>query len=103
MYHGVNGRLTAKAGEGGKLLKILMEAAQGMQEVDGCLCYIVGQDAENTDDIWVYEVWKDAEAHQASLQLPVFGKLIEKARPLIAGMENLPGQIVYGGKVSKLG
>lgn len=80
-----------------------MEAALEMQDVNGCLCYIVGQGAENTDDIWVYEVWKDAEAHQASLQLPVFEKLIEQARPLIAGMENLPDQVVHGGKVSRLG
>ena len=100
--YGVNGKLSAQPGEGPRLLSLLMEAARGMENVDGCLFYIVGTDENKPEDIWVFEVWTDAQAHQASLKLPVFQTLIEKARPLIAGMDNLPGLTIHGGKAGKL-
>ena len=34
----------------------------------------------------MFEVWTDAEAHQASLQLPSVQDAIARARPIIAGM-----------------
>lgn len=98
MYHGVNGKLRAKAGEGGRLLAILLEAARGMEEVDGCLCYLVGTEPEKPEEVWVFEVWECEAAHQDSLRLPVFRTLIAQAMPLIDGMENLPSLAIHGGK-----
>jgi len=100
--YAVNGKLTALPGEGEKLLAILLDAAKGMENMDGCLCYIVGTDENKPEDVWVYEVWVNEAAHQDSLQLPVFQALIGKARPLIAGMENLPSLVIHGGKAGKL-
>ena len=100
--YAVNGKLTALPGEGEKLLAVLLDAAKGMEHVDGCLCYIVGTDENKPEHVWVYEVWVNEAAHQASLQLPVFQALIEKAKPLIAGMENLPSLVIHGGKAGKL-
>ena len=100
--HGVSGRLMANPGQGAALRDILLEAARGMAEVDGCLCYIVSTPADNEDAVHVYEVWRDAQAHQASLGLSVFQSMIAKARPLLAGMENDPDLRVYGGKAEPL-
>ncbi len=101
-YHGVSGRLLAKPGKGKELLDILLDAARGMETVPGCLCYIVGTDEIKPDTVHVYEVWTDAAAHRASLNMPVFQTLIERARHIIAGMENDPDLRIHGGKASAL-
>ena len=100
--YAVNGKLTALPGEGEKLLAILLDAAKGMENMDGCLCYIVGTDEIKPDTVHVYEVWTDAAAHRASLNMPVFQTLIERARHIIAGMENDPDLRIHGGKASAL-
>lgn len=101
-YHGVNGKLLAQPGQGNALLDILLEAARGMESVDGCLCYIVGTSDQEPDAVHVYEVWTDEASHRASLDMPVFQTLIQKARPLIAGMENQPDLRIHGGKAGAL-
>ncbi len=97
-YHGVSGKLTAQPGKGQELLQILLDAAQGMEAVDGCLCYIVGTSDQEPDVIHIYEVWVDEAAHQASLGMPVFQSLIARAKPIIAGMDNDPNLKIHGGK-----
>lgn len=100
--YGVNGKLMAQPGQGPQLLELLLQAAAGMADVAGCDCYIVGTNADEPDSVWVYEVWHDQAAHRASLALPVFQRLIEQARPLLAGMENYPELQVRGGKAQAL-
>jgi len=51
----------------------------------GNFAYIVGEDAENPDALWIVELWADKAAHAASLQLPAVQAAIAKGRPLIAG------------------
>ncbi len=97
-YFGTSGKLQAARGKGGELLDHLLEAARAMEAVPGCLCYIVGTSEETPDAVYVHEVWRTAEEHQASLQLPAVRALIQKAMPIIAGMENQPDQIIHGGK-----
>lgn len=101
-YHGVSGKLTATAGNGPALTELLLKAASAMEDVPGCLCYVVGNDASEPDAVHVWEVWTDADAHQASLELPVFADLISQARPLLAGMQNWPDLVIRGGKASAL-
>lgn len=101
--YGVQGKLTAQPGHGEELLALLLQAAQGMEAVEGCDCYIVGADPKEPDSVWVWEVWQDEAAHQASLEMPVFQQLIAQARPILAGMENQPDLVVMGGKARPLG
>lgn len=101
-YHHVEGKLLAQPGQGEALLQILLEAARGMEAVEDCFCYLVGTREQKPDAVHVIEVWRDAEAHQASLQMPVFQALIAKARPLIAGMEDVPSLVIHGGKAKAL-
>lgn len=83
--HGLLGRMVALPGQRSALIAILLE---GVNAMPGCLSYVVAEDPEDADAIWITEVWDSAESHAASLALPVVKDAIRKARPLIAGMDN---------------
>ncbi len=86
MSYGLCGRIVATPGQGGTLASHLMDAADALREVSECHLYVVSRDADDSDAIWVFEVWNDAEAHRASLELQSVQQLIARARPLIAEM-----------------
>ena len=79
--YGRIGQLMATPGNREALAKILLSIGS----MDGCQSYLVANDAEDEDALWVTEAWVSAEAHQASLNLPRVVAAIERARPLIAG------------------
>ena len=93
--YGVNGYIKAVEGKQQELLKYLLEASNEMKQVEGNYCYIVGTSEEDKDAVFIYEVWKNKEAHLASLQLPVFISLIKKAKPIIAGMKSYPKLTIH--------
>lgn len=80
--YGLIGNFKAVPGQRDALLAILLESVRGMP---GCLSYVVAEDIDDPDGIWVTEVWDSAGHHQASLALPAVRDAIAKARPLIAG------------------
>lgn len=98
MKYSINGYIKAISSKREELLGYLLEAAEEMENVEKCHIYIVGIYDEEPDNVYVYEVWENEEAHKASLTLPVFQALIQKARPIIAALESYPALKVYGGK-----
>lgn len=98
--YSVYGSLTAVPGKGSELEGYLLEAAEGMKHVEGNYCYIVGVNDEEPDAVYVFEIWENKEAHEASLELDVFRQLIGKARPIIAGMQDYPNLRIIGGKAT---
>lgn len=86
--HGLIGKMTAKPGQRDALVAILLD---GVQDMPGCLSYVVAQDPTDANAIWITEVWDNKESHQASLSLPTVRAAIAKAGPMIAGMD--PGTI----------
>lgn len=96
------GKLKATKGNGAKLLDILLAASKELEEVDNCFCYIVGQNENELDAVYVYEVWENKDAHQKSLQLLAVKKLIESAMPILdmSKLESYPDLTIYGGKAS---
>lgn len=80
------GKLTALPGKRDELVAILLEAAQQLEANEGCYLYIVNISDEDADSIWVTELWKDAEAHAASLTDESALTLLQRGRPLIAGV-----------------
>lgn len=80
--HGLIGKMIAVEGQRDALLAILLE---GINDMPGCLAYIVARDTADPNAIWISEVWDRKQSHQASLQLPAVKAAIEKARPLLAG------------------
>lgn len=77
---GLIGKMTAKPGQRDALIALVLEGADTMP---GCISYIVAKDAGNENDIWITEVWEDAESHAASLKLPAVTASISRAMPLI--------------------
>lgn len=69
-----------------------------MGHVDGCEIYQVSVSHEEPQAVYVYEVWKDEAAHQASLTLDATQTLIRRAKPLITGMERINTLQTLGGK-----
>jgi len=80
--YGLIGKMLAIPGKRGDLIDVLLEGVSGMP---GCLSYVVANDSEDSDALWISEVWESKEAHEASLSLPSVREAISKGRPLIAG------------------
>lgn len=80
--YGLIGKMLAAPGQRDHLADVLLGGVSGMP---GCLSYVVARDPEDDDALWVTEVWRDRDAHQASLALPSVREAIQKGRPLIAG------------------
>ena len=78
----------------------MQEVVKEMQNLDTCFCYILGEKADEPNSIYIYEVWESEQAHNDSLTLEVFQNLIAKARPIIAGIENLHKLTIFDGKAS---
>lgn len=83
--YGLIGKMHAQPGKRTDLIAILLDGTDAMP---GCLAYIVAEDVEDTDAIWITEVWTDEASHKASLALPAVRAAIAKGRPLIAGFDS---------------
>lgn len=92
--YGLIGRIVAVSGRRDELAAILVPGEGGMP---GCLSYVVAEDPDNPDALWVTEVWTDQAAHRASLGLPSVQAAIAKGRPLIAGFDSRAETKVLGG------
>jgi quinol monooxygenase YgiN len=96
---GLIAKITAKAGKRGELGAILIAGISGMP---GCLSYIVGNDPNDLDVLWITEVWETKELHAASLQLPSVRDAIAIGRPLIAAMDIVSETLPIGGQGIKI-
>ncbi len=94
--YGLIGSFKAHLGERDNLIALM---TAHINEMPGCLSYIVAHDPEDAETIWVTEVWDNAESHKASLQIPAVQDTIKHALPLIAefGMSKVTTPI--GGKL----
>lgn len=92
--YGLIGRVLAQPGQRDALAELM---ADGMQDMPGCLSYVVARDNADENAIWISEVWDTAENHTASLSLPAVQGLISKARPMIAGMDSRVETTPLGG------
>lgn len=79
--YGLIGSMTAVEGKRNDLIKILLE---GVNDMPGCLSYIVAKDPNDANGIWITEVWDSKDSHAASLKLPSVQAAIAKGKPLIA-------------------
>lgn len=92
--YGLIGQFIAQPGQRDALSAILIES---LNDMPGCLSYVVAHDPANADLIWITEVWIDQAHHQGSLQLPQVQEAIGRARPLIAGFGSRNETVPVGG------
>lgn len=79
--YGLIGSITAVDGKRDELVEILLE---GINDMPGCLSYIVAKDPGDANTVWITEVWESKESHTASLKLPSVQTSIARGKPLIA-------------------
>jgi len=96
--YGLTGKMIAQPGQREALLDFLLQAAKGMDDLEGCYLYVVCEAVDDPNGIWVTEVWRSQDDHKASLAMPGTQELIAKARPLIAGFGERFENIPLGGK-----
>lgn len=84
--YGIFGKFQARPGERDTLIDLLLTAADELRTLDGCYHYVISRDLADPNGVWVNEVWRSQDDHQASLALETVQALIATARPLIAGM-----------------
>ena len=80
--YGLIGKIMTVEGRRQELADILLDGVGGMP---GCLSYVVANDPEDQNALWVTEVWDAQASHEASLSLPSVQEAIRRGRPLIAG------------------
>ncbi|MEI5906830.1 putative quinol monooxygenase [Bacillus spongiae] len=91
-------KFTVREGERDTLVNILLEAAESMQQLNECQIYLVNVSDDEPNSVFVYEVWSDENAHQASLSLEGTQLLIKRSKPIITGMERISTLQPKGGK-----
>ncbi|QSX28984.1 antibiotic biosynthesis monooxygenase [Shewanella cyperi] len=93
--YGLIGQLVAAPGKRDELASILINGIAGMP---GCLSYIVSNDLQDDNALWVTEVWQSKAQHGASLSLDSVRQAIAKGRPLIAGFGQRVETLPLGGQ-----
>jgi quinol monooxygenase YgiN len=96
--YGMFGKLKTHPGKRDDMVKILLEAADSMHDLEGCYLYVVSKDATDPDTVWVTEAWRSQADHRASLAMPETQAAIARARPLIADLSGGIEIIPIGGK-----
>ena len=96
--YGRFGKFKTHPGQRDAMLDILLKAAEGLRDFEGCYLYVVGNDTTDPDTIWVMESWRSQDDHRASLALESTQAMIAVARPLIADMSGGTEFIPLGGK-----
>jgi len=78
--YGLIGKMAARPGQRDAVIALILE---GVANMPGCISYVVAEDSDDPDGIWITEVWDSAESHAASLKLPAVAAAIRKALPMI--------------------
>jgi quinol monooxygenase YgiN len=97
MTYGLFGKFSAQPGRRDDMVTCLLQAAKLLERNSGCIHYTVST-SDEPEAVWVCEVWTNVAAHDASLDPEDIQALIQKARPLIAGMSDQTRLTVQGGK-----
>ncbi|CAL9330484.1 putative quinol monooxygenase [Streptomyces sp. enrichment culture] len=84
MAYGCLASMKTRPGFREEVVSILLSAVGGLREA-GCDIYVVGLSEEDDTTIWVTEVWKTKEHHDASLELPGAKEAIGRAMPMLTG------------------
>jgi quinol monooxygenase YgiN len=77
------GKATAKPGNGGELAEMLLAAAAEMEGDPGCELYLINRQADQSDVIWVTELWRSQADLDASLERIRGGSGVAAAMALV--------------------
>ena len=81
--YGLIVKLTSVQGGRGALIRAM--GGEDSASVPGCLSFILAEDADDENVLWITEVWTSKESHEASLKAPQVKEGLADADTLIAG------------------
>ncbi|WP_248925799.1 putative quinol monooxygenase [Paenibacillus hamazuiensis] len=96
------GKLTAHEGKRDELVQHLLEATKQKEAMEGCLLYVINEAEDDPNDVWVTEMWRDAESHAASLKNEAVLATIRRCMPLVAGVHPIKIRPVGGIGIDRL-
>ncbi|EAE6382968.1 antibiotic biosynthesis monooxygenase [Listeria monocytogenes] len=85
-------------GEKDNLVKILLEAAEALDDYNTCIQYIISESEPEADTVLVSEIWVDKGHHAASLDNPAVQETIKRAKPMIKEIKQIQELDILGGK-----
>jgi quinol monooxygenase YgiN len=97
-YYALLNRLTTKPGKRDEVLKVLLDAGKPFQENAACMLYLVYEDLQDPNVIWVEDLWTSKEEHTTALARPEVRSFIAQALPLLEGMPEQREVVPVGGK-----
>lgn len=84
MSHGYIASMKVQPGRRDDVVSILLADVDDLGSA-GCDSYVVSVSDADDDTIWVFEVWRTKEHHDASLELPETKAAMGKAMPMLTG------------------
>lgn len=91
-------KFTAQPGRRDALVKHLLNAAAFVEKTVGCELYIINTSPTEPESVWVTEVWRSQEEHDASLTVEGAQEAIKQVLPLLAGSPEKIDLLPVGGK-----
>ena len=91
-------KFTAQPKQRDALVEHLLSAAAGASKATGCVLYIINTSPTEPESVWVTEVWRSQEEHDASLTTPGAQAAIKQVLPLLAGSPEKIDVLPVGGK-----
>jgi quinol monooxygenase YgiN len=81
----LQGKLTAKDGQRQSLAEILIKASKLMATAKGCHLYAVAFDEQDSNSVYITEIWDSKVDHDNSLKVDGVRELIMTAMPILDG------------------
>lgn len=97
--HALYTKFIAHPGQGPELVQVLTKSYHISSTAKGCRVYVVNQDTEHPDHIWVTELWDTPEDHVVSQSLDGAKELTIQTQHLLA---TEPQEIVLKPLVSNI-
>jgi quinol monooxygenase YgiN len=96
--HGFHATMTARPGQGGELVELLLKAPSLGNE--DCVVFLVGRSAGDPDTVFVTEGWTSPEAHTRFFATAPAQELVARLQPLLAGESDYVDELPLGGKAN---
>ena len=91
-------KFTTQPGQRDALVEHLLSAATFIEKAAGCELYIINTSPTEPESVWVTEVWRSQEEHDASLTIEGAQAAIKQVLPLLAGSPEKIDVLPVGGK-----
>jgi quinol monooxygenase YgiN len=91
-------KFTAQLGRRDALVEHLLNAAALMEKATGCELYLINTSPAESESVWVTEVWRSQEEHDASLTIEGAQATIKQVLPLLARSPEKIDVLPVGGK-----